>query len=260
LKHEEAKTMNAQRAIIVSENSIEGIDQNNRSLTVACWTTENLTDLEKLLQIGTIGAERAAAALCKLLHEAIVVEVPRLHTVPPHVVPRIYNLHDRPITGIYMELKGELGCDIMLAFNIEEAQDIAALMTGSGATVESDRELKRSATEELGSIMICSFLSAIANFVGLEMIPTPPQMKTDSFDAILDSLLAKQALASDFALIFDTRFKRSKSAIQGFLIVFPSRGLQELLIKNSRNNPIREAHEQDLTRSATIPNDLHSVG
>jgi chemotaxis protein CheC len=260
LKQQKAKTINAQRAIIVSKSSIEGSDQNNQGLTVACWTTENLADLENLLEIGTISAERAGAALCKLLHEAIVVEVPRLHTVPPHIVPKIYNLHDQPITAIYMELKGELGCDMMLAFNVGEAQDIVALMIGSGATVESDRELKRSAMEELGSIMICSFLSAIANFVGLEMIPTPPQMATDSFDAILDSLIAKQALTSDFALIFDTRFKRSISAIQGFLVVFPSRGLQELLIKNSRNNPIREAQEQDSTRSTTIPNDLHSVG
>jgi len=227
----------------MSESSIEGCDQNNRSLTAACWTTASLTDLENLLEIGTLGTKRAAAALCKLLHEAIVVEVPRLHTVPPHIVPRIYNLHDRPITAVYMQLEGELGCDLMLAFTVREAQDIVALMTGSGATVESGSELKRSAMEELGSIMICSFLSAIANFVGLEMIPTPPQMTTDSFDAILDSLLAKQALTSDFALIFDTSFKRSKSAVQGFLVVFPSRGLQELLIKSSRSNPIREGQE-----------------
>jgi chemotaxis protein CheC len=237
--------------MIMSESSIEACDQKKQSLTTPSWTTENITNLENLLAIGTVGAERAAAALCKLLHEAIVVEVPRLHTVPPHIVPRIYNLHDRPITAVYMQLEGELGCDIMLAFNIKEAQDIVALMTGSGASAESDGELKRSAMEELGSIMICSFLSAIANVVGLEMIPTPPQMTTDSFDAILDSLLVKQALSSDFALMFDTSFKRSRSAVQGFLIVFPSRGLQELLIRSSKN-PIRETQKRNPTRSITV--------
>jgi chemotaxis protein CheC len=218
----------------MSKKVLQVSNQNDESFAATCWTTENLVNLENLLEIGTIGARHAATALCKLLHEHIMVEVPRLHTAPPHIVPKIYNLHDQQITVIYMQLGGEFGCDIMLAFDVEEAQSIASLMTSSGEFEEPNYELRRSAIEELGSIMICTFLSAIANFVGLQMIPTSPQLATDSFDAILDGLLARQALVSDFALTFDTRFKRSNSVVQGFLVVFPSLELQKLLIEKSR--------------------------
>jgi chemotaxis protein CheC len=199
-----------------------------------CWTTKNLMNLETLLEIGTMGAGHATTALSDILHERIIVEVPRLHTAPPHLVPKIYNRHDQPTTVVYMQLRGELDCDIMLAFEVPEAKKIAALMTVARSPAEVDPALEKSAIEELGSIMICAFLSAMADFAGVQLVPTPPQLIVDSFDAIIDGFLAKQALVSDIALIFDTGFKRSGSSAEGTIVLFPSLELQELLIKKSQ--------------------------
>ena len=95
-------------------------------------------------------------------------------------------------------------------------------------------EMKRSAIEEMGSIVLCSFLNAMADFTLTKLISPPPQLITDSFDAIMDSLLIKQALCSEVAVILDARFKRCNSSTEGFIITFPSYKLQRMLTKKGK--------------------------
>jgi len=74
----------------------------------------------------------------------------------------------------------------------------------------------------------------MADFTGIELIPNPPQVINDCFDAVIDSLLVKQALCSDIAVIFDARFKRRNSSAEGFLITFPSAELLKMMIDKGK--------------------------
>jgi two-component system chemotaxis response regulator CheY len=190
-------------------------------------------DLDVLRELGTIGAGHATTALSEVVEERITVEVPSVQSGPPHLVPRVYGRHDQPTTVIHMELRGKADCDIMLAFEADEAAKIAELMTSS-LSLDHGLGLEKSAIEELGSIMICSFLSVMADFAGFHLIPMPPETITDSFDAIIDGFLARQAMVSNAALIFETRFRRSSSSAAGFLMVFPTLEFQKLLIEGGK--------------------------
>ena len=196
--------------------------------------TKNKLNHEILLELGSIGAGHATSALSEILHERIEVEVPRLHILPPHLVPKIFGKHDQPTSVVYMELRGEADCDILLLFEMEEAKKIAAMMTMTPSPDDVDPKMEASAIEELGSIMIGAFLSAIADFTGVQMLPMPPQLATGSFDATLDTFLVKQALMAEVALVFDGCFKRSSSEAGGIIVVFPSQKLQEILVKKSQ--------------------------
>jgi len=200
---------------------------------VKCNQNPNsVSDIDILTEIGSIGAGNAAIALSKIIHEPIKIEVPKMYVTAPHMVPRIYNKHDTVVTAILMQLRGRMDCDIMLIFEAQEAEKIANLMARSTECEKPEIEL--SAIEELGSIMVCSFLSSMADFTGIELIPNPPQVINDCFDAVIDSLLLKQALCSDIAVIFDARFKRRNSSAEGFLITFPSSELLKMLIDKGK--------------------------
>lgn len=196
--------------------------------------TERDMDLDIMLELGNIGAGRATTALSEIINERILVEVPRLHVSPPHLVPKIFGKHDQHTAVIYMQLRGEAECDILLTFEAEEARKIAAMMTMASSPDDVDPEMEASAIEELGSIMIGGFLSAIADFTGMELVPLPPLLVKGCFDAILDSFLVKQSLASDIALVFDGCFRRSSNQAGGTIIVFPSQEMQEKLVSKSQ--------------------------
>jgi chemotaxis protein CheC len=195
---------------------------------------ENFTDLDILLEIGSMGAGHATTTLSKVLHEPIKIEVPRVHMSPPHLVPRIYEKHDTIVAAIFMRLRGTTDCDIMLIFEEEESKKIAELMTAAVEDGEVTPEMEVSAIEEMGSIVLCSFLNAMADFTLTKLVSTPPQLIIDSFDAIMDSLLIKQALCSEVAVIFDARFKRYNSSTEGFIITFPSDKLQRMLAQKGK--------------------------
>ena len=191
------------------------------------FLNQGITDQDVLQEIGSMGAGHATVALSTMLQEKVHVEMPRLHTKAPHLVPSIYNEHDTVVAAIFMQLRGKMDCDVMLLFEAEEAKKIGTLMAKNAAENENNEEMKISAIEELGSIMICAFLNAMADFTGIELVPTPPQLIYDAFDAVIDGLLAKQALCSDRAEVFDARFKRTKGSAEGYLIMFPGENIRK---------------------------------
>jgi chemotaxis protein CheC len=194
---------------------------------------ENFTDLDILLEIGSIGAGHATTTLSQVLGEPIKIEVPRVHIAPPHLVPRIYAKHDTIVAAVFLKLRGTADCDLMLIFEEKESKKIAELMLDSVEN-EGTSEMELSAIEEMGSIVLCSFINAMADFTLTRLVSPPPEVIIDSFDAIMDSLLIRQALCSEVAVIFDARFKRCNSSTEGFLITFPSDTLQKMLAEKGK--------------------------
>lgn len=201
----------------------------------ACATDiDEFFDLDVLRELGSMGAGHAATSLAVILQQPVAIELPRVHAIPPHMIPSLCGYHDRPVTAVYMQLNCEYDCDILLLLDVEEEKKLAALMTSASSPDEVDPEMGASAIEELGNILIGSFLNAISDFTGVKLVPTHPQRVTDSFDAIIDNFLVKQALFSDVSLIFETRFRRGDGDASCILMLFPSRKLYKVLVGKSK--------------------------
>jgi chemotaxis protein CheC len=204
-------------------------------MEVASNATENpQIELGILLELGSIGAGHAATSLSDVLQEPITITVPRIHTIKPHLIPGFYDLHDTSTTAIYLSLNDKYGMDILLTFEEHEAKKIAAMMTCCNSVDELDSSMETSALQELGNILIGSFLTSISDFVGITLLPTTPQTTTDGFDAILDNFLIKQSMVSENALIFETRFMRNGKDAKSILIIFPTEELKNLLVEKSK--------------------------
>lgn len=192
-------------------------------------------DLGILLELGSIGAGHAATSLSDVLQQPISIEVPKIHTVKPHLVPQFYNLHDTMTTAIYLQLKEKNGCDILLMFELSEAKKIATMMTMVSSIDELDPAMETSALQELANILIGSFLTSISDFIGVKLLPTTPETVVDTFDAIIDNFLIKQSMSSENALVFETRFKRNGEDANSILMIFPSEELKDLLVQKSKD-------------------------
>ena len=193
-------------------------------------------DLGILLELGSMGAVHAAISLSDVLQEPISIDVPKIHTIKPHLIPQFYNLHDTPTTAVHLQLNEKYGCcDILLMFESTEAKKIAAMMTTASSIEEVDPAMESSALQELANILIGSFLTSISDFVGLGLLPTTPETVVDVFDAIIDNFLIKQSLVSEKALIFETRFMRNGEDAKSILMLFPSEELRKMLIEKSKN-------------------------
>ncbi len=205
-----------------------------RETVVNAFTDDVHQDKEILQELGNIGAGHAATSLSEILQQQINIDLPKIHMLPTHLVPKLYEKHDTATTGVYLQLIGNSECDMLLLFEREEAKKIAAMMMVTTSLDDINPELEKSAIEELANIVFGSFLSAISDFTGIQLIPTPPQLFTDCFDAIIDNLLVKQSLISDVAILFDTQFRRTDGNAGGTLLLFPSKELQNVLVEKAK--------------------------
>jgi len=192
-------------------------------------TLVTCTDLNIFTEIGNIGCGHAATVLSKLAREPVQVSLPKLQTGPPHLIARLCGSPDKVVTAVHMRLVTEPSCDCLIVFDPEEAKKIAAIMTNYNSAVSE--EVVLSAVEEMGSIMICAFFSSIANFAELMIVPSKPDVVTDSFEAIIDVFLAKQLITASTALIFNMQFNRKDSSASGFLLMIPSPDFRNQLIE-----------------------------
>ena len=191
-------------------------------------------DLDILNELGNIGAGNASTAFSQMLSETVILELPTIQIAPYHIIPLLFGANDETVTAVYMPLKGGEMCDIVFALDIEEAEKIATMMNMAESPDEVDPEMARSAIEELGNILICSFLNAISDFTGVELVPEPPILVTDSFDAILNTILSMHAIGSETTMIFESVLKRSSTLIKSYLLMFPRGDLQRKLVEKGK--------------------------
>jgi chemotaxis protein CheC len=191
-------------------------------------------NLGVFLELGSIGAGHAATALSEVLQQPVSIEVPKLLTVPAHMIQKYYRRYDAPTEAVHLQLLDDCGCDILLLIELSEAKKIAAVMTMAASIDECDGEIQSSAIKELANILIGSFLTAISDFSGVKLLPTTPHSIIDGFDSIIDNFLVKQSMTSEEALVFETRLKRSGQDSDSLLMIFPSLELKEKLLKYSK--------------------------
>jgi chemotaxis protein CheC len=191
-------------------------------------------DLGVFLELGSIGAAHAATSLSEILQQPVTIDIPRIGTIPPNMLPKFYHSHNMPATAVYIHLEEKLECHFLFIFELPELKEITALMTRIITQKACESSMESSAIEELGNILIGSFLTTISNFTGIKLVSTPPLLIGAPFDSIINDFVMKLSSASGEALVFDTCFKRAGGYYApAQLMIFPSPELRDLLIRKS---------------------------
>jgi chemotaxis protein CheC len=83
---------------------------------------------------------------------------------------------------------------------------------------------------EIGNILSSSFCDALADFMDIVLLPSPPSFAIDNPTAIVDSVVSQMAKSSEHMIIFGTSL-RTDSNIEIYLSLLPEQGLLENIMK-----------------------------
>ncbi|MEM2081062.1 MAG: chemotaxis protein CheC [Candidatus Bathyarchaeia archaeon] len=203
-------------------------------------------NLRVLLEIGSLGAKHAAASLSEILKQPVSVDIPRVGTIPQGMLPKFYHGQNMPATAVYIHLVEKVECHFLFIFEMLELKEITALMTKSLSQTEQASSIELSAIEELGNILIGSFLTAISDYIGINLVSSPPLLVGAPFDSIINDFVKKLSSTTGEALVFDTCFKRKGCYFApAQLMIFPSPELQELLIRKSTEVPSKKVERKN---------------
>ena len=74
---------------------MQTVEEKSNQQLAQPFDSQNQVNREILVELGNIGAGNATTALGDMINETIVVEVPRVHVSPPHLIPRIFSIDYR---------------------------------------------------------------------------------------------------------------------------------------------------------------------
>jgi chemotaxis protein CheC len=190
--------------------------------------------LDALREVANIGAGHAATALSTLTGQSIMINVPtitiaRLDEVPGQVVAD----PEDSVAVVLMQMLGDLTGRSILVFPEPTACRLSEMMLqrpkGSSPTIS---KLEESALKECGNILSGAYLNALADFMQLMLLPSPPSLAVDMASAVLTSAFLQFGDGRDVVFCVESEFQMRDDgqALRGYFLLLPDIGsLQKIL-------------------------------
>lgn len=189
----------------------------------------NLSDLQLdvLREIGNIGAGNAATSMSELINEKVNMDIPSVNIVTFDDMMEIIGGPEKLIVAMYFRVEGEVPCTVYFILTVEKAESLVSQITNDTKLnllgVEQPNEIAISALKEIGNIMTGAYLSALSDFMNVNMQPSIPHLGVDMAGAILTAGLLEVSQVSDYAIIIDTEINDSDgdNGLHGHFFLLP---------------------------------------
>ena len=192
-----------------------------------CPANDRLAVLGELLASAT---HDASAAMCRWTDGRITVTLDEVREVSLERACDESSLGDDLLTMVVLNLEGELGGVLLLAFDEENGRQLAATLLRRPPPQQAPwSELEKSALTETGNILGCAYVGALARLVGCELLPSPPFFLQDYGQSVLQQALVAQATACDEVLLCRTVFHRQQTSLNWHLLFIPAAALREAM-------------------------------
>lgn len=176
--------------------------------------------MDLLKELGNIGAGNATTALSTMLGDQ------RLDMVVPEVVvctlPETVELVGGPemvVVGIYISMSGDVDGHIVFLLPKESALKLVGVLIGM--RLEDIDEMGLSVLQEVGNIVIASYLNALSDMTGLKLVPSVPALAIDMAGAVWGAILAGAQITEDFVTVIKAAFHVEKTSLDGLIIMIP---------------------------------------
>lgn len=187
--------------------------------------------LDALREVANIGAGHAATALSQMTGQTIMISVPQINVAPLHEVPNQIAGPEEPVAAVLMKMMGDLTGLTLLVFPKATGLKVAGLMMRRPPAAEMG-EIEQSAIKEAGNILSAAYMNALAEFMGMILLPSPPSLAIDMSDAVLTSTYLEVANGEDYVFCVESEFylQEMGERLRGFFLLLPdAQSLQAIL-------------------------------
>ncbi|RZB30638.1 MAG: chemotaxis protein CheC [Desulfobacteraceae bacterium Eth-SRB1] len=189
--------------------------------------------IDALKEVGTIGAGHAANALSQLVGRKIMISVPEVKAVSLKKVVKLVGPPESLVAVVYTNLMGDTRGRSLLIFPRQSVFNLVdILMKRPAGQTKFLKEIDCSAIKEVGNILAGAFLTTLADFLNIALIPSVPLLAYDMIGAILEALAIEFGKDADYIFCIQTEFMDPTLDIGGsFILVFDRKSLNVITEK-----------------------------
>lgn len=191
--------------------------------------TVSLSSIQRdvLREIGNIGAGNAATSMSQLINKRIDMDMPSVNVVSFDEMMDMIGGPDEPVVAMFFRIYGKAPGTVYFILSIEEAESLIDQMT-NGMKVNlldtnEQNSIGVSALKEVGNIITGSYLSALSDFININMQSSIPYLSIDMAGAILTVGLFEISQMSDYAIVINTEIndENKGNGLHGHFFLLP---------------------------------------
>ncbi len=193
-------------------------------------------EMDALKEVGNIGAGHAATALSQMLGVTVRITVPEASIIRVQDIPRPLGGPEAVVAATYFRIFGQAPGRMLIFTTREVLPEVLLLLLGKRP--RPDMPLlpeEESAIREMGNILCSAYLNALADLMGMQLLPSVPALAYDMVGSVLATVLAESAESQDKALLIETRFVEATRPITMYLFLIPESGALEPMLKSLEN-------------------------
>jgi len=192
--------------------------------------------LDALREVANIGAGHAATALSQMVGETIMISVPRINIARLEDVPPQVGEPDQPVAAVLMHMLGDLTGRTLLVFPRRTAIRLAELLLRRSAPAEEFSEMQQSAIKEAGNILSSAYMNALADFMGMMLLPSPPSLAIDMSTAVLTTAYLQFGSDKDYVFCVESEFRLSDigERLSGYFLLLPDAASLQAILRAVR--------------------------
>lgn len=177
--------------------------------------------LDALREVANIGAGHAATALSQITGQRIMISVPQIQIVPLESVPNHVAAGEEPVAAVAIRIAGDLSGVTLLVFPQPIALRVAGLMMGRPVTTLA--AIEESALKEAGNILSAAYLNALAEFLQMRILNSPPALAVDMSDAVLSSTYLEASEGAEYVFCVESEFQlqNDSAPLRGYFLLLP---------------------------------------
>lgn len=178
--------------------------------------------IDALKEVANIGAGHAATALSQLLNTTITLQAPKAEII------RFRDLssrvgEERTIAALHVYVRGELPGQMLVMFDYEDALEFVRIFVRRVVgDIQIFDSIVDSTLKELGNLIAGSYLGAIVQLTGANMIPSVPTLSYGTIPAAFRSLMS--TVPEQDVFLVESTFLNRGVKVSGNFILIPETG------------------------------------
>ena len=183
---------------------------------------EDARSLDIMKEVINIGLGDAADALSSLVNTQIIIKVPDVHImdisqVMPYIKKEVLSL------GVYIaqDFKGQISGKTILCYTHECSVSLLNTIYGDKLKTTTITETGMSTLNEIGNIIMVSYISAISNFIDDRVMFDLPEVTVEISEKYFENLL-KDLKSFEKAIVVKNMMRIKGTDVEGYLFVMLS--------------------------------------
>ncbi len=175
-----------------------------------------------LKELGNIGTGNAITSLSGMVGFTFDVELPQVELVEYRDVPELLGGAEVFETGIMLEISGDLSGIFMFLLDEEFTKSVLNALLGEEVRdLTAMDEMCRSAVCEVGNVVCCAYINALARLMNVKIHVSVPSICSDMAGAILSVPMIHFVNVSEELLMIKNKFSAEQLSFTSHVLFLP---------------------------------------